>query len=157
MRNTIMVLATALAVFSGQLDAAGPKPDVGSGRVAWFDISTTSLPRSKEFYEKLFGWQFTPLRGTDRAAEIVADGRGIGTLRVADGPISAFDGMVYVQVADIGASCAKAKALGGTIPEGFPFNLPDGAGAVAVVVDPAGHPVGMYSRTPLPPAPSPTK
>jgi hypothetical protein len=34
---------------------------------------------------------------------------------------------------------------------GFPFNLPDLVGAIALVLDPSGHPVGMYSRTPLPP------
>jgi predicted enzyme related to lactoylglutathione lyase len=60
--------------------------------------------------------------------------------------------VVYVQVADVRASCAKAKDLGGTVPPGFPFNLPDGAGAVGLAVDPAGHPIGMYSRTPVPSA-----
>jgi predicted enzyme related to lactoylglutathione lyase len=58
--------------------------------------------------------------------------------------------VVYVQVADIQASCGRAKELGGTVVEGFPFNLPDRSGAVALVLDPAGHPMGMYSRTPLP-------
>jgi hypothetical protein len=32
---------------------------------------------------------------------------------------------------------------------GFPFNLSDGTGAIALVLDPAGHPMGMYSRTRL--------
>ena len=131
-----------------------PKADVGAGRVAWFDITTTDLARSRDFYGKLFEWQFTALPGTNRAAEIVSGGTPIGTIRVAEGPISAFDGVVYIQVDDIQASCKKAKELGGTIPPGFPFNLPDGIGAIAVVVDPAGHPIGLYSRTPLAPAPS---
>jgi hypothetical protein len=55
------------------------------------------------------------------------------------------------------ASCKKAKELGGTVEAGFPFNLPDGIGAIPVVVDPAGHPLGLYSSTPLAPAPSPAK
>jgi hypothetical protein len=38
-----------------------------------------------------------------------------------------------------------------------PFNLPDGTGAIAVAQDPAGHPIGIYSRTPLPAALSPAK
>ena len=58
---------------------------------------------------------------------------------------------------DILAGCKKAKELGGMVAPGFPFNLPDGAGAIALVVDPVGHAVGMYSRTPLPPAPAPAK
>ncbi len=160
MRIAILATAMTLTLMSGQLRAATrktPPADVGPGRVAWFDITTTNLPRSKEFYGKLFDWQFTPLQGTDQAAEIVAGGTAVGTLRVAEGKISPFNGVVYVQVSDIRASCRKANLLGGTVVPGFPFNLPNGTGAIALVADPAGHPVGLYSRTPLPPAPSPTR
>jgi len=166
MRNAMMpgmVLIGALVagvLVGGEFVAAPPKPlpaDVGAGRVAWFDISTTSLPRSKEFYGKLFDWQFTPVQGTDQAAEIVSRGTSIGTIRVAEGAISGFNGVVYIQVADIKAGCEKAKALGGTIVPGFPFNLPDGTGAIGLVADPSGHPIGLYSRTPLPPEPAPAK
>ena len=160
MRYAILAMAMALTLMTGQLRAATrktPPADVGPGRVAWFDITTTDLPRSKEFYGKLFDWQFTPLQGTDQAAEIVAGGTAVGTLRVAEGKISPFNGVVYVQVSDIRASCKKANQLGGTVVPGFPFNLPDGTGAIALVADPAGHPIGLYSRTPLPPAPSPTR
>lgn len=155
MRNAILAMSMALAFLTGPLRAATQKPDVGPGRIAWFDISTTDMSRSKEFYGKLFDWQFTPVQGTDLAAEIVAGGTAIGTLRVAEGKIGTFNGVVYVQVTDIQASCQKATQLGGTVVPGFPFNLDDGRGAVALIVDPAGHPIGMYSRTPLPPAPSP--
>lgn len=160
MRSAILAMILASALVTGELHSESsktPPADVGPGRIAWFDITTTSLPQSKDFYGKLFEWQFTPVQGTDQAAEIVAGGTPIGTLRVAEGTITAFNGVVYVQVTDIQASCKKAKELGGTIPPGFPFNLPDGIGAIALVVDPAGHPIGLYSRTPLPPAPSPVK
>jgi predicted enzyme related to lactoylglutathione lyase len=157
MRNTIRALFVAAILIAGQIDAATPKPDVGYGRMAWFDISTSSLPRARAFYGELFEWKFTPLQGTDLAVEIVAGGKAIGTLRAAEGAISAFNGVVYIQVTDILASCKKAKALGGTVVDGFPFDLPDGGGAVALVIDPAGHPIGMYSRDPLPLAPSTRK
>ena len=155
MRNAILAMTVALTLVTGPLQADPPKPppaDVGPGRIAWFDITTSDLPQSREFYGKLFDWRFTPLQGTDLAVEIVAHDAAIGTLRVAEGKISAFNGVVYVQVADIQASCKKAKELGGTVVTGFPFNLPDGIGAIALVLDPAGHPLGMYSRTPLAPA-----
>jgi hypothetical protein len=45
------------------------------------------------------------------------------------------------------ASCQKAKDLGAALVPGFPFNLPNGTGAIELIVDPAGHPLGMYSRT----------
>jgi len=146
----IIVIALT-ASHSAAADQKGPKPDVGDGRVAWFDITTTDLNKSKAFYAGLFGWDFTSVAGAENLAlEIVSGGQPIGTLRVAEGKISPFDGVVYIQVKDLPASCAKAKELGGTIPPGFPFNLSDGRGAIALVADPAGHPVGMYSRTPLP-------
>jgi hypothetical protein len=154
MRRPILAATVTLTLVAGHLQASpprSPKPDVGPGRVAWFDITTSDLPRSREFYGKLFAWEFAPVEGTDLAVEIVARGEAIGTLRVAEGGISAFNGVVYVQVDDVKASCGRAKELGGKVPPGFPFDLPDGRGAIALVVDPAGHPFGMYSKTPLAP------
>jgi predicted enzyme related to lactoylglutathione lyase len=155
MRSVTLATTLALALGAGQLQAAPPKPpprDVGVGRVTWFDVTTSDLPRAKEFYGRLFDWKFAPLEGTDQAVEIVSRGLAIGTLRAAEGKTSPFNGVVYVQVSDIQASCSKSKDLGGTVAPGFPFNLQDRAGAIALVLDPTGHPVGMYSRTPLPSA-----
>lgn len=152
MRNAILAITFALTLVTGSVDAQKKKArpaDVGPGRVAWFDITTTNLQQSREFYGKLFGWTFAPLQGTDQAVEIVSRGTAIGTLRGAEGKISSFNGVVYVQVTDIQASCKKAKDLSGTVVPGFPFDLSDGTGSIAVVIDPSGHPLGMYSRTPL--------
>jgi len=152
MRNAILAITFALTLVSGSVDAAKKKTrpaDVGPGRIAWFDITTTNLAQSREFYGKLFDWKFTALQGTDQAVEIVSRGTAIGTLRGAEGKIGSFNGVVYVQVTDIQASCNKAKDLGGTVVPGFPFDLPDGTGAIGLVVDPSGHPVGLYSRTAL--------
>ncbi|HLG15656.1 MAG TPA: hypothetical protein VJH03_14315 [Blastocatellia bacterium] len=80
--------------------------------------------QSKEFYGKLFDGKFTALQGTDQAAEIVSRGTAIGTLRVAEGKISPFNGVVYVQVTDIQTSCKKAKELSGTVVPGFPSTCP---------------------------------
>jgi hypothetical protein len=157
MRRTLLAAIPALILFGGVATSTPEKPpaDVGPGRVAWFDITTTNLQQSQAFYGGLFGWTFTPVAGGG-ALEITSSGTPIGTIRVADGAISAFNGVVYVQVDDLPASCKKAAGLGGKIPPGFPFNLPDGKGAIALVADPAGHPIGMYSRTLLP-APAKTK
>jgi predicted enzyme related to lactoylglutathione lyase len=159
-RHTILVLTAIQILVCGPAGADPPKSppaDVGSGRIAWFDLTTSDLARSEEFYGKLFDWTFAPVQGSDLAVEIVARGAGIGTLRVAEGQISPFNGVVYVQVDDIRSSCERSKALGGTVAPGFPFDLLDGTGAVAVVLDPSGHPLGMYSRTPLASAASPAE
>lgn len=156
MRGIILAATVTLGLVAAELPA-GPKPDVGPGRVAWFDLTTSDLARSREFYGGLFAWEFAPVEGTNLAVEIVARGESIGSLRVAEGAISPFNGVVYVQVDDMQASCRRANELGGRIAPGFPFNLPGGTGAIALVLDPAGHPVGLYSRTPLPAAPAPAR
>lgn len=153
MRIAILAMTVALSLATSPLQAGErklPHTDVGRGRIAWFDITTSNLPQSKDFYGKLFEWTFTPLEGTEYAVEIVARDKPIGTLRIAEGKISPFDGVVYVQVTDVQASCTKAIELGGTVAPGFPFNLTNRTGAVALVLDPSGHPVGMYSKTPIP-------
>jgi predicted enzyme related to lactoylglutathione lyase len=150
----VLLMMLVMAVTSVQAQSEPPrpmKPDVGPGRVAWFDITTTDLAKSKEFYGKLFDWKFNSVEGTDYAVEIVAGEAAIGDIRVAEGKISPFDGVVYVQVSDIRESCKKANDLGGTVVPGFPFDLSDGKGAIGLITDPAGHPLGMYSRTPLVP------
>jgi predicted enzyme related to lactoylglutathione lyase len=154
MKNVMLAITLLLAVNTGHFQKDRPKsppPDVGAGHIAWFDLTTSDLAKSKEFYGKLFDWGFNPLKGTDLAVEIVSRGTAIGTLRVAEGKISPFNGVVYVQVNDIQAGCMKSKELGGTVAPGFPFNLPDSTGAIALILDPSGHPIGMYSRKLLPP------
>src|SRR5687768_4023706 len=123
MRNATLTMTVGLALVAGQLQAAPPKSppaDVGPGRIAWFDITTSNLSQSKEFYGRLFDWSFTPLQGTDQAVEIVSRGVAIGTLRGAEGKISPFNGVIYVQVTDLPASCKKSTELGGTVAPGFP-------------------------------------
>lgn len=147
----ILAIALLLGLASPRgADAQAMPADVGAGRIAWFDLSTTDLAKSRAFYGELFAWQFEPVQGTDLAVEIVSRGASIGTLRVADGAISTSNGVVYVQVTGIVGVVARAKELGGTVPPGFPFNLPGGRGAIALVVDPGGHPIGLYDRSPMP-------
>lgn len=153
MRNGMRVFVATVAVLAcGAAGARAGTPeskpvDVGAGRIAWFDIATTDLAKAKAFYGAMFGWEFAEAHGTGATAEIAKDGQAIGTIRVADGAISGFNGVVYVQVDDVAAACAKATELGAKVIAGFPFDLPNGTGAIGLFLDPSGHPMGLYSRT----------
>ena len=148
----MLTVATLFLIASSTPAQVKPQmpADVGPGRVAWFDISTKDLARAKDFYGKLFDWTFTAVAGTDQAVEINSRGMAIGTLRGADGAISGFNGVVYIQVDDVQSASNKAKTLGATVVPGFPFNLPNGTGAISLILDPSGHPLGLYSRNRLP-------
>jgi hypothetical protein len=67
MRCAMFAMTLAAGLMFGQAQAKPLPDDVGTGRVAWFDITTTDLAQSKDFYGKLFDWKFTPLQGTDLA------------------------------------------------------------------------------------------
>ena len=75
--------------------------------MAWFDLTTTDLAKSKDYYAKLFGWTFSPVQGTDLAAEIVARGAAIGTLRIAEESADAVSSAF--RVTDIQAACKRAQ------------------------------------------------
>jgi predicted enzyme related to lactoylglutathione lyase len=152
MRNLLLATTVAMLLAAAPARAATMPANVGPGRVARFDLTTTDLAKSRDFYGKLLGWTFGPVQGTDQAFEIMAGKKGIGTLRTAEGAISGYNGVIYIQVTDLPAKVAQAKELGATIIPGFPFDLPEKTGAIAVLTDPAGHPIGLYSRAPLPPA-----
>ena len=149
MRTFILATTMVLTLMAAGQQAGTKKPivDVGAGKIAWFDLTTTDLAKSKEFYGKLFDWKFTSDKGLEAMyAEIQVGDTPIGTIRTAEGAIGSFNGVAYVQVDDLPAKCKKAKELGGTIPPGFPFDLTDGRGSIALVSDPVGHPIGMFSR-----------
>ena len=152
MRNVLLTVATLLMAAASAPAQVKPQmpADVGAGRVAWFDISTKDVAQAREFYGKLFEWTFTAVAGTDQAVEINSRGTAIGTIRKADGAISGFNGVVYIQVDDVQSASSKAKGLGATVAPGFPFNLPNGTGAISLILDPSGHPVGLYSRARIP-------
>jgi uncharacterized protein len=120
--------ATLLAMGVGVMGQAKPKmpADVGPGRIAWFDIASSDLRRSQEFYGKMFGWTFTPVPGTDQAVEINSRGTGIGTIRAAEGRVSSYNGVVYVQVDDARSATDRAKALGATVVDGLSAEPDDG-------------------------------
>ena len=154
MTRAMLLTLTALALTGAGLPAQ-VKPqmpqDAGPGRVAWFDITTTNVARAQEFYGKLFDWTFTAVAGSvGQAVEIKSRGVPIGTIRSADGAISGFNGVVYIQVDDVRSASDKAKTLGATVVPGFPFNLPNGTGAISLFTDLSGHPLGVYSRNRIP-------
>jgi predicted enzyme related to lactoylglutathione lyase len=152
--RTLLAAATLLLSVTWVAQQASPKKsmpaDVGAGKVAKFDLTTTDVAKAKDFYGKLFGWKFNSKPGLEALmVEVLVDDVQVGSIRKAEGPISTFNGVVYIQVDDMKSSVQKAQDLGAKIPKGFPFDLPDGRGSISLVTDPFGHPIGLFSRSSL--------
>ncbi len=120
-----------------------PKNTIGAelvncvGAMCWNELMTKDAAAVKDFFSKLLGWTYD----TDPASEYVSikNGEryngGIAQLpeNMSDAPPR---WMTYFTVADIKATVAKAKELGGTVKSDI-MHAP-GTGDFAVIADPTG-------------------
>ena len=109
------------------------------------ELSTPDTAKAKEFYGKLFGWEFTD---TDMGNMIYS------TFKPSSGPgggIFSMPGVptcwtAYVGVDDINAATEKAKSLGATIHKG-PDEIPH-VGWFTILADPTGAVIALFQPKP---------
>jgi hypothetical protein len=113
----------------------------GICHVEW---NVTDFERTTDFYGKLFGWTFQPF-GEDYLLFKGPEGSiGGGFTRVA----AASPGrspVVYVEVDEVDSYLERTGQLGGGVITGK-YEIP-GVGWIAVLSDPDGNAVGLYSAT----------
>jgi len=112
------------------------------GTFCWVELGTSDAAAAKEFYPKLFGWDYVdnPI-GPDMVYTMLKkDGKDVGALYQLM-PEMAAQGipphwLSYVSVKSADEAAAKAKDLGGTLMK-EPFDVFT-VGRMAVVQDPTG-------------------
>ena len=110
--------------------------------VVHFEFGVSNADKSKEFYTKLFDWQFQSHEGmnyhTVSAAGERSIGGGLGLTQPGQSPYVT----VYIQVDDLQKYLTKAEKLGGQtlMP---PTPIP-GVGSCAWFADPDGIAVGLF-------------
>jgi len=112
--------------------------------VVHFEIAGANGPALRDFYSKLFGWQFQLWEGgpdygmVQAGAERNAIGGGVGSTPPNMKPYVTF----YIEVADVQASLDQATKLGGKVVQP-PMPIP-GIGTSALFSDPEGNLIGLY-------------
>ena len=112
------------------------------GALAWTELSTSDLAKSKAFYSDVFGWTWG---GSDEYAEAQVNGRTIGGVmpRRPDLPAEVPDNwLVYFGSDDIDVQTKKAADLGATVVV-EPMDIP-GTGRFSVLVDPQGAAFALF-------------
>ncbi|MFI5027427.1 MAG: VOC family protein [Solirubrobacterales bacterium] len=114
--------------------------------VVHFEIVARDEGRLKSYYAELFEWEFdssNPMNYglVDRAANLNADGIGIGG-GIGQGP-DGYQGHVtfYAEVPDVEPALAKAESLGGTRMMG-PEKIMEGV-ELGQFKDPEGNIIGL--------------
>jgi predicted enzyme related to lactoylglutathione lyase len=107
------------------------------------ELNTPDLPKAKEFYTALFGWQFQDM-DMGAPAGIYSTfkpdtGPGGGMMSM---PVGNHGWLSYVGVGDINASTDKAKSLGAEVCMG-PQEIPN-VGWFSVITDPTGCNIAMF-------------
>ncbi|HEY5988470.1 MAG TPA: VOC family protein [Streptosporangiaceae bacterium] len=114
--------------------------------VAFFEIISSDPGRARAFYTELFGWkaEADPAMGgyalVDTGAGENAIGGGIGpSMAAGDTGVK-----IYMRVDDLDNYLERAVKLGGKqlVP---PTDLPGDYGRFALLADPDGNPVGLWS------------
>ncbi len=110
--------------------------------VAFFEIVSADAPKVQAFYRDLFGWS------------IDNDNDGYGLVDAGGGAVSGGIGpsttpgdtgvKVYVKTDTLEDTVARARELGSMLYL-EPMDLPGGYGRIAVVSDPDGNPLGLWS------------
>jgi hypothetical protein len=112
------------------------------GSIAWNELTTSDLGKSKDFYSAVFGWGWG---GTDEYSEAQVGGRTIAGLmpRRPDMPAEIPDNwLVYFGTGDVDADTQKAERLGAQVVVA-PMDIP-GTGRFSVLVDPQGATFALF-------------
>lgn len=111
-----------------------------AGAPAWFELHTTGYDDAVQFYRQAFGWQTNTMSDTPefRYSQLVVDDQPYAGIMDASGYWPAGNPamwVVYIAVADVDATLARAVELGGSIvdrAEDTPY------GRLAAFTDPTG-------------------
>jgi len=116
-------------------------PKSANGKICYLEIPTTNIPRSVEFYKKIFGWK-TRKRGDGATA--FDDGVEVSGAWVTGRPSSPNPGLLlYVMVDSVVKTSDTITRNGGRIVQPLGVDAPE---KTARFADPDGNVLGLYEE-----------
>ena len=117
-------------------------PTPTNGKICYVEIPALDIPRSAEFYAKVFGWGVRR-RGDGATAFDDATGAVSGAW-VVGRPASPQPGLlIYIMVDSVAATIDAVAAHGGALVQPIGKDAPE---ITARVRDPAGNVIGLYQE-----------
>ena len=117
-------------------------PTLANGKICYLEIPAQDITRSKEFYERVFGWK-TRKRGDGSIAFDDGVGQVSGTWVLGRPPSSEVGLLVYVMVDDLPGTLEAVVVNGGKIVQPIGADAPE---ITARFHDPAGNVIGLYQE-----------
>jgi len=121
------------------------EPPPPPGRFVWHDLMSADPEASRRFYAELFGWDVREeeIPPVGDYSMVFAGDTPIGGIVPLDDPDRGTHWIGYVEVPDVDAAAAAARAAGGQVRVP-PLHL-EGIGRFAVVTDPSGGSVCPFT------------
>lgn len=117
-------------------------PTRANGKICYLEIPARDVHRSKEFYERVFGWH-TRQRGDGALAFDDTTGEVSGAW-VTNRPAAGAPGLlIYIMVDDVAAAVDAVRAQGGEIVQPLGVDAPE---LTARFRDPGGNVLGLYQE-----------
>lgn len=112
-----------------------------TAKFVWYDVTARKPDAVREFYAALFDWPIGPDSNPGPYNGWIMDGEQPWAAVVEADDATAGRWLPYVQVDDLEAATAKAKALGATVVQ----DKTDGpAGTAVTIADPGGALVALW-------------
>ncbi len=117
-----------------------------SSRIVHIELVSTDIGASADFYRQLFNWQIGTFQPMDYTMTMFAEGETSLAFTPVDEEqgLKSGDVLVYVDVADIDATIARAKELGAPIYLDK-MEIPT-VGWMTIVGDPGGNRIAAMQR-----------
>ncbi|CEG58541.1 VOC family protein [Legionella fallonii] len=117
-----------------------------AGQFCWNELATPNIQEAKDFYSKVFGWQFTDIKSPEMTYTLIKlndkDIGGIWQIPTEQQAQIPPHWMAYILVDDVTKSLEKAKHNGANEVKGV---TPAGdMGLFAIITDPSGAHVALW-------------
>lgn len=117
-------------------------PTLANGKICYVEMPASDIPRSADFYTKVFGWTIRQ-RGDGHTAFDDGVGQVSGTWVHGRPPASEPGLLVYIMVDSVAATLDTIVANGGQIVQPIGADAPE---ITARFRDPGGNVLGLYQQ-----------
>lgn len=125
------------------------KPTTGNGEFCWNELATPDVAKAKDFYGKVFGWQFKDHKMEEMTYTLVKskDQEFAGMWQIPADQRNKIPPhwMAYILVEDVTAALGKAKQHGAQVVKDV--TQVEEMGKFAIIVDPTGAHVAFWEST----------
>lgn len=144
MKKLLIILALAIASNLNAVENTAPR----IGEFVWNELATSNVKEAKNFYSKVFGWEFIDNNMGDMTYTIIKkDGRefgGIWSIPKAQQEQIPPHWLAYVLVENVLQSLDKAVQNGATVIK--PVQKAGDMGFFAVIKDPSGAHLALWEN-----------